>query len=60
MTGFRIRLRDDEYQISEVFAGEETPLSHCNSFQAALAFISVRRQLSMPKSYSFTIEFIGG
>jgi hypothetical protein len=53
------RKADDDFKISEVFAGEETHLTFVDSFKAALMFIALRRSTSMPRSYSFTIEFLG-
>ena len=59
MKGFKVIYDGDEYEIIDVFAGQETHLAFVDSFRAAMLFIAARRQAAIPKSQSFTIQFIG-
>lgn len=49
---------DNEFEVIETFAGEDTHLTFTDSFRAALMFIALRRQAAIPRSMGFTIEFI--
>jgi hypothetical protein len=62
MTGFKIVFTGDEYEVIEVFGfhDNETHLTFTDSFRAAMLFICARRQVAIPRSTSFTIEYIGG
>lgn len=58
-TGFQVVYDGDEFEVIEVFADMKTHLTFTDSFRGAMLFICARRQAAMPKSQSFTIQFIG-
>jgi hypothetical protein len=59
MSGFKIVDTGDGYEVIDVFGGTETHLTFVDSFRAAMLFICARRQVSIPRYSSFTIECVG-